>query len=135
MEKLSEADKKRLLLNRFVEKITDSQVSFTPEFKILAVKSYLKGQNPKSIFLEAGIDTSIFKDHFPKKSIARWKTIYLEEGEKGLKHEKRGKKSTGRPKDQKFSSLEAELAYLRLENDFLKKLHALAALKEKKNSR
>ncbi len=134
MEKLSDADRKRLLLNRFVEKITDSHVYFTSEFKIMAVKANENGKRPKDIFHEAGIDTSIFNDDFPKKSVSRWRKIFQDEGELGLKQEKRGKKSTGRPKNQKFKSLEAELAYLRLENDFLKKLHALAASKEKKNT-
>src|SRR5690606_24826574 len=135
MEKLSAAIKKRLLSNRFIEKITDSHIYFTPEFKILAIKSSDDGKRPKEIFIEAGIDTSVFRDDFPKKSISRWRKIFLEKGEKGFNSEGRGRKATGRPKGQKFASQEAELAYLRLENEFLKKLHALAASKEKKNIR
>jgi transposase-like protein len=135
MGKLSETDRKRLLSNKFVEKITASNVAFSSEFKIQAVKKNIDGQSPVDIFKSAGIDVSLFNADFPKKSISRWKKIYLEEGEKGLKQEKRGKGATGRPKNQQFRSLEAELEYLRLENDFLKKLHALAASKEKKSSK
>ena len=58
---------------------------------------------------------------------------------KGFKEETRGKGAKGRPK-KKFDptdtqSLLKRLAYLEAENDFLKKLHALADAAEKKNSR
>lgn len=135
MLKLSAQDKKRLLATKFVEKITDSHVVFTPEFKIRAVELNMAGKSPVDIFNESGISTSLFREDLPKKSVSRWKKVYLEEGPEGLTEEKRGKLATGRPKGQKFASPEAELEYLRLENDFLKKLHALADLKEKKNSR
>lgn len=134
MGKLSESDKKRLLSNRFVEKITNSHIVFTAEFKIRAVKENLQGKTPIKIFEEAGINSSLFLEEFPKKSIARWKKVFLEKGADGFKEEKRGKGSTGRPKQQRFNSIEEELEYLRLENDFLKKLHALAAEYQKKKS-
>ena len=121
MAKLSESDKKRLLSNCFIEKVTNSHVVFTTEFKIQSVKKNLNGLSPKDIFVESGIDTSLFLEDFPKKSLARWKKIYLEEGKNGFLEEKRGKGSKGRPK-KKFKTLEEELAYLRVENDFLKKL-------------
>lgn len=134
MENLSKAEKERLLSNRYVEKITTNQVIFTAEFKVLAVKANLAGQSPKDFFQESGIDTSLLSEQLPKKCVSRWKKTYLEKGSKGFSEELRGKNATGRPKE-KFSSIEAELAYLRLENDFLKKLHALANSKKKKNSR
>lgn len=136
MAKLSEADKKRLLLNPFVEKVTDSQVSFTPEFKIKAVEENLEGKSPIKIFNDAGLDTSLFLYDFPKKSIHRWKSIFLNEGADAFKKEKRGKSASGRPKktyDPKDpQSVLDRLAYLEVENDFLKKLHALAAKSQKK---
>lgn len=132
---LSEADKKRLLANKYVEKVTSSHVSFTSAFKVMAVEKNIQGKSPIDIFSDAGLDLSLFKEELPKKSISRWKKTYLAEGAQGFEVEKRGRKATGRPKDKDFSSMEAELEYLRLENDFLKKLHALAASKEKKNSR
>ena len=135
MEKWSNAIRKRLLSNRFVERITESHVYFTAEFKIMAIQAYDEGKRPKEIFIESGIDTSIFGDDFPKKSISRWRKIFEKEGELGLRSERRGKKATGRPKDKKFKSQEAELAYLRLENELLKKLHALADSKVKKSTR
>lgn len=139
MERFSEADKKTLLSNKYVERITGSHVVFTSIFKIKAVEMNLAGKSPDEIFLNLGIDPSYFLPEYPKKSISRWKKVYLEEGKDALKLEKRGKNATGRPKrkydPEDIDSVRARLAYLEAENDFLKKLHALADLKEKKNTR
>jgi hypothetical protein len=139
MERLSEADRKALLSNKFVEKITGSQVIFTANFKIKAVEMNLDGNSPNNIFLELGIDPAYFLPNYPKKSVSRWKKIYLREGKAGLEIEKRGKNAKGRPKKkydpEDIDSVMARLAYLEAENDFLKKLHALADLKEKKSTR
>ena len=63
--------------------------------------------------------------------VIRWTKKYLEIGETAFDIELRGKKSgagKGRPKTN-FSSLEEENKYLRMENEYLKKLRAL----QKKN--
>lgn len=133
MGKFSVADKKNLLSSPYVEKITNSHVVFTAKFKSLAVQKFFEGNNPNIIFNELGIETSIFLPDFPKKSIDRWRKIFLSEGVDGFKREKRGKNSTGRPKEQVFKSMEEEVAYLREENAFLKKLRALAEEYQKKN--
>lgn len=139
MSKFTDQQKKRLLSNKFVEKITDSQVHFTAKFKILAVEENLKGIVPSKIFTDAGIDISLFLEEFPKKSVTRWKKTYLEEGAVAFKSEKRGRKATGRPR-RKFDpsnpqSVLDRLAYLEAENELLKKLHALAGrLPNKKGS-
>lgn len=133
MGKFSIADRKNLLSNPYVEKITNSHVVFTAKFKSLAIQKFFEGKSPNTIFTELGIETSIFLPDFPKKSIDRWRKIFLSEGVDGFKNEKRGKKSTGRPKEQIFKSLEEEVAYLREENAFLKKLRALAEEYQKKN--
>ena len=59
-----------------------------------------------------------------------WERIYLEEGEIGFMEEKRGRKSTGRPRKKpldksKEEDLIAENQRLRMENECLKKLNAL----------
>ena len=133
MGKFSEADRKTLLSSPYVEKITDSHVVFTVKFKTLAIQKYCEGNNPSNIFNDFGIPTAVFLPNFPNKCIDRWKTIFLKEGVDGFSEEKRGKGSHGRPHSKKFKSLEEEIAYLREENAFLKKLHALAEEYRKKN--
>lgn len=139
MEKLSEPEKNALLASKYVAKVTGSQVSFTSSFKIKAVEMNLEGKSPSEIFLFLGIDVALFLPGYPKKCITRWKKIFLKEGKEGLQEDKRGKKAKGRPKKKydpdDINSVMARLAYLEAENDFLKKLHALADLKEKKGTR
>lgn len=134
MAKFTESQRKLLLSNPNVFKVTGSNVSYTPAFKIKAVKSYLAGQSPIDIFNLAKIDLSCFDGHYAKHTIRRWRKIFEEAGEEGLAEENRGSKATGRPK-AKFNSVEEELEFLRMENYLLKKLHALAEQKEKKSSR
>lgn len=129
MHNLTPKAQKALLDSGWVQKITKSHVVFTPEFKIKSVQLNLEGLNPSDIFASLGVDPAIFHEELPKKSISRWKKIYLENGEEGLKHEKRGKGATGRPK-RKFDrtdlkSMEERIAYLEAENFILKKLRAL----------
>ncbi len=131
MSKFSADEKKKLLGNHYVQKVTESQVSFTSEFKILAVKQHKSGKTPDQIFIDAGLDTSLFLEDFPKKTIDRWNRIFESEGAVGLKSEKRGKGATGRPKKKQLydptdiNSVLKRLAYLEVENDLLKKLRAL----------
>ena len=59
--------------------------------------------------------------------VKNWERIYLEEGPEGLYIERRGRKSTGRPKKLKpevEENLIAEVQRLRAENAYLKKLRA-----------
>ena len=69
------------------------------------------------------------------KRVASWERIYLEEGPEGLYIERRGRKSTGRPKKLKpeiEEDLIAEVQRLRAENAYLKKLRALVLEEERR---
>lgn len=62
--------------------------------------------------------------------VISWERIYLEEGPEGLYIDRRGRKSTGRPKKlskEVEEDLIAEVQRLRAENAYLKKLNALVA--------
>ncbi len=134
MGSLSERDRKDLKKNPIVLKVTRSNVTYTPEFKAKALKHRQQGQSPSQIFIAAGINLSLFGAGYAKKCLHRWEKMSAQDG--GLKKDRRGSKSNGRPKGKKFKSLEDENAYLRAENDFLKKLRALEArYANKKNSR
>ena len=127
-----------LFISSMVYSINHNQVigsgSFGTIFKAKALKLRQQGQSPSQIFIAAGINLSLFGAGYAKKCLHRWEKMSAQDG--GLKKDRRGSKSKGRPKGKKFKSLEDENAYLRAENDFLKKLRALEArYANKKNSR
>ena len=69
-----------------------------------------------------------------RHAVQQWERIYLEEGPEGLYIERRGRKSTGRPKKLKpevEEDLIAEVQRLRAENAYLKKLRALVLEEER----
>lgn len=134
MPALTESQRKQLLSNPNVLKITKTNINFTPEFKLRAVKAYMSGQNPDDFFKSEKFDLSFFKEDYARHSVRRWAQALEKNGIKSLKEENRGKKATGRPKKRKFKTLEEELSYLRMENFLLKKLRALAVSKSKKDS-
>lgn len=135
MPALTESQRKQLLSNPNVLKITESNVTYTPEFKIKAAKAALSGQNPEDIFKSAKIDLSLFREKYAKDTIRRWRLIYEKSGPEAFNEEKRGKNSVGRPKNLSFKSMEEELEYLRMENYLLKKLRASAEKGPKKSSK
>lgn len=104
---------------------------YTPEFKIKVVEIMKK---EKLSYHEAARQFDI-SDH---KIVSRWERIYLEEGSDGLRIERRGRKSTGRPLklDKKVEEdLIEEVQRLRAEVAYLKKWNALVAerVRQEKN--
>ena len=117
--------------------VTCSQkaVTYSKEFKLQAVKQYLDDNlSPNEIFRLAGFNRTVLGKNIPKDRISDWKRIYRLYGENGLSIDRRGKhRNGGRPptKDltekEKLGRLEAQVAYLKAENDFLKQLRAKRA--------
>ena len=67
--------------------------------------------------------------------IQAWERIYLEEGPEGFAIERRGRKSTGRPRKlskEVEEDLLAEVQRLRAENEYLKNLQALVLEDERR---
>ena len=96
---------------------------YTGEFKQKVVETM---QNEKLSYRETARQFEISDD----KMVAKWERIYLEEGPEGLYIERRGRKSTGRPRKmpkEVEEDLLAEVQRLRAENAYLKKLNALVA--------
>ena len=72
------------------------------------------------------------------KRVQDWERIYLEEGPEGLAMERRGRRSTGRPRKlpkEVEEDLLAEVQRLRAENDYLKNLQALVLEDERRQRR
>ena len=73
-----------------------------------------------------------------RDQIKSWERIYLTEGPEGLAIERRGRRSTGRPKKlskQVEEDLLAEVQRLRAENEYLKNLQALVLEDERRQRR
>jgi transposase-like protein len=108
-------------------------MTFTKDFKLLAIKLYEQGLTSSKIFRDAGFDLNLIGGEQPKECLKRWLKVFRIKGEGGLS-DNRGKSGRGgRPKTKgiteadKIMRLEAEIAYLKLENDFLAKLRAKRA--------
>ena len=103
---------------------------YTPEFKKLVVETM---REEKLSYRETER-----RFELPSKRAAAWERIYLEEGPEGLAIERRGRRSTGEPKELRKEveeDLLAEVQRLRAENDYLKKLQALVLEDERRQRR
>lgn len=128
-------DLSKYLKNPNVEKVTVSNLRFTQEFKVKAIKLYQSGHSPIEIFTDAGVELKDFDDRYARKAISRWMQSAEAYGLKNINEERRGLGASGRPSGgKKFKSVAEELAYLRAENNFLKKLQALEKKYLKKKS-
>ena len=105
--------------------------NYSPEFKISVI---LDMRNNHLSYSETvrkywGTQTKAETANY-RFTLRNWERIYLEEGEIGFMEEKRGRKSTGRPRKKALDKnveedLIAENQRLRMENECLKKLNAL----------
>jgi len=127
----NEFQRKQLENNPNVNHVSDRSITYKPEFKIAAIKENQNGKGPKDIFIEYGFDLDIIGPEKPQQCLKRWRKTYEKYGEEGFKNERRGKGSTGRPSskdltlEDKLKKAEARIAFLEMENDFLKKLEEL----------
>lgn len=122
----------KILRNKNVLKVTESKITYCPDFKIKAVRANLvEGKGPLAIFLEAGFDVDLIGRETPKHCLKDWRAIYRQRGEEGLRQDQRGRHSTGQPAEreltaeEKLRRAEARIRYLEKENELLKKLDAI----------
>lgn len=104
---------------------------YTPEFKRTVVETLRK----EHLSIREVMRRFEISDH---GIIERWERIYLEEGPEGLAVERRGRKSSGRPKKltgKAEEDLIAENQRLRAEIDYLKNLQALVLEGERRQHR
>ena len=104
---------------------------YTPEFKKMVVETTER----EHLSVRSAMKEFEINDH---KIVERWERIYLEEGPEGLAIERRGRRSTGEPKELRKEveeDLLAEVQRLRAENDYLKNLQALVLEDERRQRR
>lgn len=106
---LTEQEINELLQSKFVEKVFANRIIYTNEFKIMALEEYRRGLAPVEIFVNAGINMEL---------VGRKNAVNLL-----LKWSKEGVKTSKQISlEQEIEELKAQNAYLKAENEFLKKL-------------
>jgi transposase-like protein len=127
----NEFQRKQLENNPNIDHVSDRSISYKATFKIKAVKENLKGKGPMDIFIDHGFNINIIGSEKPAQCLKRWRQSYKKFGEEGFLTERRGKGVPGRPSskemtmEEKLKKAEARIAFLEMENDFLKKLEEL----------
>lgn len=118
---------------------------YSPEFKISVILNMRENhlsyrETARKYLCEEG------KESIYKNIVKDWERIYLEEGESGFMVERRGRKSTGRPRktplDKEIENdliaenqrLKEQLQDAQMEIEYLKKLDALIRAEEQKNN-
>jgi len=127
--RLNKEQMEQLLSNPNISKCSEKAITYSKEFKIRAVSQYQSGLTAKQIFNEANLGVELVGENSAKNCIRDWVKIYKTKGVGTLAVEARGR-CGGRPKTKwtsdadKIKYLEAKVAYLKAENDFLIKLRA-----------
>jgi len=118
-----------LLKNPNIEGCSEKSIIYSKAFKITAVREWQTGLPPQEIFIQAGFDINLIGSETPKDCLKRWRKVFQRKGVAGLQVDGRSQnKSSGRKKahwkndKDKIKYLEAEVAYLKAENNFLAKL-------------
>ena len=118
---------------------------YSPEFKISVIMDMR--ENHLSYCETARKYWAGEREDNYKNRLKAWERIYLEEGAAGFMVERRGRKSTGRPRKKPLDKeiendliaenqrLRERLEYVEAENEYLKKLDALVRAEEQKSSK
>ena len=123
-------ERSELETNPHISKVMNSNVEYTEEFRQRVLREHEElGKSARQIFAESGIPDWLNQGKYARRTLDRWK--YQQ------RHPKENKK--GRPKtevskpvsEMSTEELRKEILYLRLENEFLKKLEPLEQCKKK----
>ena len=128
MSKKNFSDKEvsRLAKNQNILKVSNKSITYSFEFKKKFIDEYKLGKTTRVIFEEAGLDIEILGKRRIETASNRWRKAFKEKGELGLKDTR--KKFSGRSvsreltDSEKIKRLEAQIEFLKIENEFLKKL-------------
>ena len=115
--------------NKNVLKCYDNIITYSKDFKLWAVKEYAKGRLGSDIFVEAGFKLNDLGGRAPKDYLTKWNCKFRVKGPNAfgvINRRNVGKirKDKNLNEKDKIKYLEAQVAYLKAENDFLVKLRA-----------
>ena len=113
---------------------SDKSITFSKEFKVNAVRLHREEYLTSSeIFMQSGFEVEVITRERIKACLIRWSRSNRKRGLEGLIDSRGKNKPKRKPKildltdADKIKRLEAEIAYLKAENDFLAKLRAKRA--------
>lgn len=122
----------RIKQNSNVLKVSETTITYCPDFKVRAVRASLfEEKTPIQIFEDAGFDLDLIGRKIPKRCLGRWREIFTQRGEEALRNDQRGKhvadlSSEGEVTvEEKLRRAEARVRYLEEENKLLKKFRAI----------
>ena len=131
-----------------MEETGNKRRKYSPEFKITVIMDMRHHHlSYRETIRKYWNTTSRSEEDLYKQTVKQWECIYLIEGQKGFMVERRGRKSTGRPRKKPLDKeikkdlvlenqrLKERLEYLEMENEYLKKLDALVRLEEQQNDK
>jgi len=122
--------------NPHVKAVSEKGITYTDEFKAIAIKAFENGKSSKEIFEEAGFDFEVVGMERAKSALRRWRIAFHKNGISGLEDSR--KHHSGRPMErelsfeEKYARLEAQNALLKAENELLKKIDLAERLLRKK---
>ncbi len=132
----------------FMSREKEFNTKYSPEFKIAVIMDMRENHMTYSDTVRKywGVETKTDCSRF-RSRLRLWERIYLEEGAAGFMTERRGMKSTGRPRKQPLEKsveedlisenqrLKERIQYLEAENEYIKKLSALVYAEEQKSGK
>ncbi len=122
-------EREELCGNPHISKVLNSNIEYTEEFKQRALYEHKEsGKSAEQIFEEAGLPAWLNRKGYAKSALKRWR-----------KQQFQARKPRGRPAldidkpidEMSLEELKMRIAYLELENEFLKKLEPLEQYKNK----
>jgi transposase len=117
----SREEQELLRNNQNVKSCSEKSITYTTQFKELAVKQYAAGLASIEIFKTAGFDINLIGKKQPKYCLRRWRKFGCDDKRGGQRGEKRNTET------DRLKWLEAEVKYLKAENAFLVQLRAKRA--------
>lgn len=131
----TETEVKSLSNNPYVKSVSIKGITYTDEFKRIFIDENKIGKLPRQIFEENGFDIEVIGIVRVNRAANRWRTAYYDSGVLGLRDMR--KNNSGRPTkkeltlEEKNARLEAQIQFLRAENELLKKLDLMERRLEK----
>ncbi|WP_342505824.1 IS3 family transposase [Sporosarcina sp. FSL K6-2383] len=115
----TDQEQKILVKHPYVKAVSEKGITYTDEFKAIAIKGYEDGKSSREIFEDAGFDIDIVGIQRALSALKRWRAAYKENGVSGLEDTR--KYHSGRPLKRQLS-VDEKYARLEAQNELLKKI-------------